>query len=223
MNRKEFIAKAIFGIAAIPMLLESCKDSSTSNETDICALIPEEDTGPYVLDLASNPILFRRDITEGKPGIPLNFTFKLFNVRNNCAPIVNARVDVWHCDKEGLYSGFKIPDRIDTTGQTFFRGIQLTDKNGHAVFKTIYPGWYQGRTVHIHFKVHPDTNKVFTSQLFFDDSFTDQVFTAQPYAAKGTRNTRNVNDGIYEDQLLVNATKTADGYAAPFDIGMQLS
>ena len=105
----------------------------------------------------------------------------------------------------------------------------MSDETGLARFTTIYPGWYPGRTVHIHFKIRGDTPSgsgyEFTSQLFFDDQLTDQVFTSQPYAAQGERNTRNATDSIYSNgghQLTLSLTPTGDGYAATFDIGLQL-
>lgn len=98
--------------------------------------------------------------------------------------------------------------------------------NGQAAFTTIYPGWYASRTVHIHFKVHNDTSEqsnVFTSQLFFDDALSDQVFSQAPYASKGQRDTLNSTDGIYDDRLLLAVTPAAEGYAAIFDIGLQMA
>lgn len=190
-----------------------------------CIVRPEVTEGPYYVNEDLNRSDVRTDTSTGKAkdGAPLVLTFNVSQVSNSgCTPLQGAKVEIWHCDAAGMYSDVSDPG-FQTKGQNFLRGYQMTDANGKATFTTIYPGWYPGRTVHIHFKVHPDTHKVFTSQLFFDDTFTDKVFAAQPYAAKGARNTRNVNDGIYEDQLLVNATKTADGYAAVFDIGMQLS
>jgi protocatechuate 3,4-dioxygenase beta subunit len=146
-------------------------------------------------------------------------------------------VDVWHCDAAGQYSG--VNDRMigfDTVGQKFLRGYQVTDAGGQARFTTIYPGWYQGRTVHIHFKVRtPATAALakdsahtyeFTSQLFFDDALTDRVFTQAPYASKGTRELRNAEDGIYREagpQLVLAAAPEGAGYRASFDVGLDLS
>jgi protocatechuate 3,4-dioxygenase beta subunit len=112
---------------------------------------------------------------------------------------------------------------FNTKGQKFLRGYQVTDANGQAAFITIYPGWYSGRTVHIHFKMHPSENKVFTSQLFFDDALSDQVFANALYASKGQRDTLNSRDNIYNDQLLLNVAQANKGYAATFNIGLQLT
>ena len=195
--------------------------------------IPEEDAGPYVLDLAANPHLFRSDITEGKPGVPLVFTFKVFNVKNNCAPIVNARVDIWHCDKDGLYSGFKIPDRTDTTGQTFFRGIQLTDKNGHVTFKTIYPGWYPDRMTHIHFQVFLNNGLVATSQVAFPEDITHIVYDSPLYVERGQNMTvvDNINDIAFEDPIAdlpyqlcsITPDPSTGGYNAELAVGVAVT
>ena len=154
-------------------------------------------------------------------------------------PLANALVDVWQCDAEGQYSG--VNDNMigfNTVGQKFLRGYQVTDANGVARFTTIYPGWYQGRTVHIHFKIRTpaqaalaastDTAYEFTSQLFFDDALTDKVHALAPYNAKGQRNQRNANDGIYRQGgnvlLLKVAQSGSEGrYAGTFEVGLDLS
>jgi protocatechuate 3,4-dioxygenase beta subunit len=116
---------------------------------------------------------------------------------------------------------------FDTSEQQFLRGYQVTDANGVAQFTTIYPGWYSGRTIHIHFKIRtdPDSDEgyEFTSQLFFDGALSDQVHTQEPYASKGQRDTLNNTDNIYNDLLLLAANQSNEGYAATFDIGLDLS
>jgi protocatechuate 3,4-dioxygenase beta subunit len=138
-------------------------------------------------------------------------------------------VDVWHCDAAGIYSDVQDPG-FDTTGQKFLRGYQLTDANGRAEFTTIFPGWYQGRTVHIHFKIRATSSSQqtfdFTSQLYFDDSLTDEVHAQVPYASKGQRTLRNSGDGVYRnggDQLTLQAVEDDKGYSATFDIGLQIT
>jgi protocatechuate 3,4-dioxygenase beta subunit len=127
-----------------------------------------------------------------------------------------------------VYSDVEDPG-FNSVGKKFLRGYQVTDSNGVARFLTIYPGWYRGRTVHIHFKIRGQDESgsgyEFTSQLFFDDALTDKVHAEPPYAGKGERTLRNDGDRIYLDggsQMLLAATETAEGYAAVFDIGLQL-
>ena len=131
-------------------------------------------------------------------------------------------VDIWHTDAQGVYSDVR--DRqFDTTGQNFLRGHQITGKNGVAKFTTIYPGWYPGRAVHIHFKIRTDKHE-FTSQLFFDENLTDKVFSQEQYAKTGSR-TRNERDGIFRqsnNQLNLSLTETEKGHKAVFEIGIYI-
>jgi protocatechuate 3,4-dioxygenase beta subunit len=190
---------------------------------------PEQTEGPYFVDEMLNRSDIRPDPSSGevKEGLPLQITMRVSQIGDACAPLAGAQVDIWHCDALGVYSDTTDPG-FDTVGQKFLRGYQVTDAHGVAQFTTIYPGWYQGRTVHIHFKIRTDPNsevgEEFTSQLFFDDSLTDQVHAQEPYAGKGQRTLRNDGDGIFReggDQLLLQLTPTGEGYAATFDIGLQ--
>jgi protocatechuate 3,4-dioxygenase beta subunit len=191
-----------------------------------CVVRPEVTEGPYYVDVDLVRSDIRSDTTtnEVKAGAPLVLTFNVSQVSaSNCAPLQGATVEIWHCDGVGVYSGVKDPG-FNTVGQNWLRGAQITDANGMATFTTIYPGWYSGRAVHIHFKVHPDETKVFTSQLFFDDALSQQVFTQAPYASKGsTPDTLNSTDSIYQDLLLLTTTKTDQGYTATFDIGLNIA
>ncbi len=181
-----------------------------------CVVRPEVTEGPYYVDVD----MIRADVREGVEGAPLLLTFNVLQVSNaTCAPLEGAVVEIWHCNAFGQYSGVR--DRsFDTSSETWLRGAQITDANGIATFTTIYPGWYPGRAVHIHFKVHPTQNQVLTSQIFFPEEFTDQVYTAEPYASQGQRNVLNSNDGIFKEALIVIATQQGDGYAATFPIGV---
>jgi protocatechuate 3,4-dioxygenase beta subunit len=166
---------------------------------------PQQTEGPYFVDEKLNRSDIRSDPADGavKPGVPLQLVFQVFQVGDRtCTPLRNAIVDVWHCDAAGVYSD--VSDRsFNTVGQKFLRGYQVTNDNGTAEFLTIYPGWYPGRTVHIHFKIRTNSNSQsnyeFTSQLYFDDALTDQVHSQAPYAARSQRAEKNDQDGIFRN------------------------
>lgn len=187
-----------------------------------CVVRPEQTEGPFFVDAGLERSDIRPDPASGRvsPGAPLALAFNVTRVSGgSCAPLSGAIVDVWQCDALGVYS-----DVGSASGQRFLRGHQVTDAGGSAAFTTIYPGWYGGRAVHIHFKVRSGQSE-FTSQLYFDDAFTDQVFQQQPYSQRGPRSTRNAGDGLFRNggsQLLLNVTPSGSGYAATFDIGLAL-
>ncbi|WP_157015690.1 intradiol ring-cleavage dioxygenase [Mesorhizobium xinjiangense] len=159
----------------------------------VCSIMPQTTEGPFYFD----PSLDRGDITEGRRGLPLNVRIQVVDA--GCAPIPGARVDIWHCDAEGRYSGYaRQPGGIDTSGETFLRGTRMADGEGIASFTTIYPGWYPGRTPHIHFKAFPSNDRVLTGQMFFPDEVSRQVYeTVAPYNDRGTdRVMVNARDGI---------------------------
>jgi protocatechuate 3,4-dioxygenase beta subunit len=200
--------------------------------TPSCIVTPAETEGPYFVD----ELLNRSDITTDpstgirRSGVPVNLTFQVSRVGSGgCTALSGAKVDVWHCDAAGLYSDVSAQSSV---GQKFLRGYQLTDANGVAKFATIYPGWYAGRTVHIHFKVRTYSGATksfeFSSQLFFDDSVTDRVYKTAPYNSRPNRDTRNQNDMVYSSNgnsgamLLVMPTPSAAGYEAPFAIGLNV-
>jgi len=167
-----------------------------------CAQTAEQTEGPYYFDADS----IRSDIREGRPGTPLVLALRVRG-GDDCAPVENAIVDIWHCDAGGVYSGFGSGE-----GERFLRGAQATNEDGIAKFTTIYPGFYQGRTVHIHAKVHLDRQTVLTTQLYFDDAVSDKVFAEDPYAAQGEREQRNDSDGIFDDSLLLTLERSGEGY-----------
>src|SRR5437773_8109162 len=129
-----------------------------------CVLTPEQTEGPYYISGEK----LRRDITEGRAGAAMQLRAFVVNA-STCKPIKGAAVDIWHADAGGVYSGFG----AGASNRTFMRGIQKTNVKGLALFRTVYPGWYQGRTVHIHVKVHLGGNVVHTGQLYFPDAMTD--------------------------------------------------
>jgi len=138
---------------------------------------------------------------------------------STCRPIKGAAVDIWHADAGGVYSGFG----AGSSNRTFMRGLQKTDANGIATFQTVYPGWYQGRTVHIHVKVHIGGNVVHTGQLFFNDTVTDAVYRRSPYSKRPNRTTRNTADSIYVNggsKSLVKIAKRGTGYTGAVTMGV---
>ena len=184
-----------------------------STGADVCVLTPELTEGPYYLDLD----LVRRDITEGRPGTPLDLRVEVVDA-DGCAPIENAAVDVWHCDAGGTYSGVSGDDG------TFLRGIQMTAADGVAEFRTIFPGWYTGRAVHIHVKVNLGGTETFTGQLFLDEAMTAAAYVAEPYAARGAPDTPNSGDGIFDQggaSTVVSVTSEDAGYAGTVTLGVQ--
>jgi len=194
--------------------------------TPACVLTTEQEEGPYYINYEN----LRRDITEGKPGVPLRLKIALMHAKR-CTPLPDAALDIWHCDAVGVYSGFTAnhpggpggrggrppgpppfgppPDgfgpppggkrTVDAT--RFLRGIQTTDSNGMAEFTTIYPGWYEGRTIHIHLKVHTGGHVSHTGQLFFPEDITARIAQLQPYAKhQDVHLTTQDEDHVFEDE-----------------------
>ena len=195
-----------------------------------CVVKPELTEGPYFVDEK----LLRSDVRSDpatkavSAGVPLRLNFLVSKVSEaGCAVLPGATIDIWHCDANGKYSD---ESANNTVGQKFLRGYQVTDAKGTASFLTVYPGWYGGRAVHIHFKIRGKDSAgksyEFTSQLFFDDTLTDAVYLNNAiYSARGTRSQRNTNDGIYRNggsQLLLNLERDGTGYASTFEIGLQV-
>jgi protocatechuate 3,4-dioxygenase beta subunit len=186
--------------------------------TAACVLTPELTEGPYYI--ADEAV--RRNITEGKPGVPLTLRLGVVDA-TTCAPIKGAAVDVWHADAGGVYSGFG----AGSSSRTFLRGVQRTDAKGLAVFQTVYPGWYPGRAVHIHVKVHVGGSTVHTGQLFFPDSLTDVVYRQSPYRSRPNRDTLNTSDGIFRNggraSLLSLRKAGASAYVGSLTMGVRAS
>jgi protocatechuate 3,4-dioxygenase beta subunit len=183
-----------------------------------CVLTPEMTEGPYYVEGDK----LRRNITEGRPGVPLTLRLKVLNV-STCKPIKGAAVDIWHCDAGGVYSGTSVQNTED---ERFLRGIQKTDRNGLALFKTIYPGWYGGRTVHIHLKVYLGGRTVHTGQLFFPDALTDTVYNRSPYNQRPSRDVRNASDSIFRNggrRSLLRLARSGTGYVGRITMGVSTS
>lgn len=182
-----------------------------------CVLAPEQALGPFFTENDR----VRRDVRDGRPGIPLTLRTKVVDV-SGCRPIRGAAVDVWHCDASGAYSGFA---QEGTAGKRFLRGIQRTDRSGRATFLTIYPGWYEGRAVHVHVRVYVGGDVVHTGQLYFPDAVSDAVFRRPPYNRRPGPRTRNADDAIFRNggsRSLLQLARSGQGYAARITMGVQL-
>lgn len=231
LSRREMVLLLGATGAAWLMVGGAARRASAGPLAPSCVVRPEQTEGPYFVDERLQRSDIRSDPTDGhmKPGTPLALTLQVSRLDGKgCRPLAGAQVDIWHCDALGVYSDVRDP-YFNTIGQKFLRGYQLTDERGEVRFLTIYPGWYPGRTVHIHFKirVEPAARRgyEFTSQLYFSDELTDLVHAALPYAQKGPRRARNRHDRIFwrgGDQLVLTPSATTEGYSATFALGVQL-
>jgi protocatechuate 3,4-dioxygenase beta subunit len=234
LSRREILASLGAASAAIILPFPSRSGRLVlPNGTTLpaCVVRPAQTEGPYFVDEKLDRSDIRSDPSNGKvsEGALLDLTIRLSQVSGaSCVPLAGAVVDIWQCDAHGVYSDVKdIDGQFNTVGQKFLRGHQVSNKDGDARFKTVYPGWYPGRSVHIHFKVRTNPSgsrgTEFTSQLYFDDAFSDTVFTEAPYARRGER-TRNGRDGIFQrqggPQLVLDVARAGAGYASTFEIGL---
>ncbi len=237
LNRREMLI--LMGTATATTLV-GCSGGPPSGpytQTTVagCLVSPEQTEGPYFVDEKLNRSAIRQDPSDGsvKPGVPLRLVLNVYSVAGNtCQPLSGATVDIWHCDASGAYSDVKDnPGEFgDTRGKKFLRGYQVTNSEGKVEFQTIYPGWYRGRNVHIHYMIRTkpasEVGHEFTSQLYFDEAITDQVHAQPPYAQKGRRDTTNDSDGIYRrggNDLMLQLTKDGQGYVGTYKVGFLIT
>jgi len=225
---------AIGSVASV-VLTAACANSSDSptsptsttggSTSSACAVTPSETEGPYPdrLGMINSQAFFRRDITEGRPGLALSLVLTFVNTNQNCQPLPNAAVEVWQCDASGNYSEYAQPG-YDGTGQTFLRGLQMTDANGQVTFTTIYPGWYAGRATHIHVEVFVNGVNKKTTQVAFPEATSTTVYATGVYASKGRNPTSNASDMVFSDgtsmELATLSGTVSSGYAATLTIGV---
>ena len=198
LSRRQALGGLAAGLTAGPVSASLARSSAAATTpSGVCVLWPQLEEGPYYLDKT----LVRPDISEGRPGSPVKLTLTVLEL-GSCSPVANARVDIWHADAGGIYSGFANQgDKHDTStsGQSYLRGTQMTDANGVVAFNTIYPGWYPGRTPHIHVKAFLDSKMVVTGQAFFPDEFSAKIYhDTPPYSARPVPDTSNATDGIFQ-------------------------
>ncbi len=200
-----------------------------------CIVTPAQMEGPYFVDEKLERTDIRQDPSDGtvKEGIPLRLRMSVHRVDGtSCAPLTGAHVDLWQCDSAGVYAGVQDQQGLfDTRQKKFLRGYQVSDAKGAVEFLTIYPGWYPGRTPHVHFKVRLYAGQrrsyEFTSQLYFDDAFTDRIYSRPPYSVKTGQRVRNGGDGIYRREggagLMLALSEEKEQIVGSFDIGLQMS
>lgn len=217
-------AAATSSVAGSSVAASSVATSSAASGS--CSVIPTETIGPYPLStLLNTSSVLRETINEDKTGVPLTVKLKLVNVNNLCTP-VSGYVYIWHCDKDGNYSGYG-----SETSKTYCRGVQYTDTNGVATFTTIYPGWYAGRITHIHFQIfltsYSSTAKsTAISQMAFPASVTTAVYNSALYSGKGqnTSVTSFAADNVFSDgvtyQLATVTGSISEGYVASLEVGI---
>jgi protocatechuate 3,4-dioxygenase beta subunit len=204
MTRREAIGGLGIGSAAAGLLAGTAtgiaQTSPPAPPGVVCTLFPESFEGPFYFD----PRLVRADIAEKRQGLPMSLALRIVE-SGTCRPIANARVDIWQADASGVYSGYAGQgDRgnVSTRNETFLRGTQHTDAAGGVTFQTIFPGWYPGRTPHVHVKAFLDRATLVTGQVYFPDELSARIFRErEPYARRSRADTSNRTDGIFGSSM----------------------
>jgi len=242
MERKDFLKSSI-GLISISTAIEACrKDAAQTSITSLskddataaasCIVTPDEVQGPfpYPGGEKTNP-LNRSDIREDQKGVPLILTFKVVNTNNACAVVPGARVDIWHCNNDGYYSGYINDGYLgtkDLRSKRWLRGYQLTGSNGLARFTTTYPGWYQNRATHIHLEVFINRVLKKVGQIAFPEATNNEVYATLLYKAHGPNPKKNMADKVLGNSAtdLANETvqiiKRDNNIYANYTIGLAL-
>lgn len=227
-------ALSTLGALSVSQLLPSCSSSNATRgsgptgeagstslgadagvEEAVCTLTPAQTEGPFFVDTG----LMRSDLRDGKPGVLLELALRVVE-GSSCTPLAGALVEAWHADASGAYSAFDIAqgNSQNQQGQSFLRGFQRADEEGRVQFLTVYPGWYPGRTPHIHLMVLLEQRmELLTTQLYFPEAVTDAVYALPPYDARGRRDTTNATDGVGVPAALIGqVAERGAGYGAAF-------
>jgi protocatechuate 3,4-dioxygenase beta subunit len=203
------------GVAALAPLLACTRGQEATAASgparliagNACPLTPRQTEGPFYFD----PRLVRREIKEGRPGVGLQLRLQVVGA-GDCSPAPRARVEIWHCDSAGAYSGYR-SER--SAGERWLRGTQFADAQGVVAFETLYPGWYEGRAPHVHCKVLTPDGREVTSQIYFPDTVSDEVYAQSVYRRRSGRRVLNGEDGIFRQSdgasPLVRVVRSAAG------------
>jgi len=228
MERKHFLKG--MGLAGAATLIPFGKlfagNDSVAEKPTSCTLVPTETEGPFPLDLTENSYYFRTNIIEDREGAPYKLRLRILG-QDNCTPMTNVRVNIWHCDKDGIYSGYAGgTNQGGSTSTKWLRGYQMTDANGEVEFTTIFPGWYSGRICHIHFKVTVSSTYAAVSQLTYDISTKNSIYAAFPgLYTKGSDPMTVAEDNVFSDGVTYQtATLTGDavnGYESFLEVTVQ--
>ncbi|HRH64921.1 MAG TPA: hypothetical protein PLU53_01355 [Bacteroidia bacterium] len=229
MDKREFLRTISFaGVASLLPFHKNFANGARPGQSAGCVLIPSETAGPYPIDLSTNAAMFRTDIREMEAGIIHKVRLRIIGTAN-CLPMPNLRVDLWHCNVHGYYSGYVVNGHLGSqnhVGETFCRGIQMTDINGEVEFTTIFPGWYPGRISHMHFQVFLNSVLQSTSQLTFPVAEKNLIYTTvAPYSTYGadpvTFNQDNVfADGYLNQLATLTPNTTTGGWDSFLEVGI---
>ncbi|HEV7347287.1 MAG TPA: intradiol ring-cleavage dioxygenase [Telluribacter sp.] len=188
----------------------SVTNPGTSSST--CAVVPSETVGPFP---TKSPASFvRSDITDGRNGYKMTAKITIGNTNNGCAALPGAIVDIWHCDATGNYSEYGGGGIQSTNLQAvhFLRGRQVTDGHGLVTFTTIFPGWYPGRSTHIHVHIfNANGTSLKVTQIAFPEGAGTAVALVNGYS-KGLKGyTTNARDNVFTNDGGVNQIATVSG------------
>jgi protocatechuate 3,4-dioxygenase beta subunit len=230
-------ASSLPSASAVAAATAGAAATSTAAAAGACAATLEGEIGPYFVDdgatgFARSDVRTNLDGSATQIGIPLTLTLRVYDTQSACAPVSGSQVDIWHCNAAGSYSD---EAALNTAGITWLRGYQITDATGTVTFKTIVPGWYQGRTTHIHLRVRSKYSQASspsdgsnTTQVFFAQTLIDSInATVAPYSAHGTNPTTNASDQVYAQETqgrneLALVGDMTSGYTATFSIGLPI-
>jgi len=222
VERKTFLKTlGLTGAASVLPLENTLKAAASIASPPTCVLIPSETAGPFPLDLTTNPFYFRQDVREDRTGVQFNQKMRIIGL-GNCLPMANVRVNIWHCDKVGNYSGYG-----NQAGLTYLRGYQITDANGEVEFVTVFPGWYNGRICHIHFQVFVSSQYAAISQLTYDIALKNAIYAEYPVLYTKGADPLNFNqDNVFSDGYqyqLASLTPNAStgGYDSFLEVSVQ--